>query len=277
MGVLRQLIANGGHVHRFVTTPFVGDAGLTAEVSTYWVQHAKHAFDWASTEFGCGKQETMQIAAKVKVTGIIHRQFSQIQRPDESVLYILGHSDPHVPEIGGASAAGPTAGTVWWTAQDLVNWLTNATQPLPRDLLAIKIWSCYSATNGFLRDFRRRIVHAGYANTVCVGYTAATGAMFATPAVKNERSFTKAALSVTGKRVLGRAIDHRVVLNVPPTKPLPVHVPLQPAPAPPPQPVPPPAVALFDASTYEDILRFVDERELNANFLAPRPGGLKKN
>jgi hypothetical protein len=272
----------------------MNDPGLAAEVQSLWVQHnrknrgdveiRKLHTDYSSV-FAPEVRE-YRLKEKLNVVPIVDRNFGNvITRPRESVLYILAHRDANVAEIGGQDGAGAGAPVIWWTPQQLVDWLTGGPSPLPTDMLCVKVWSCYSGTNGFLPKFQRRLIGAGYRQTVVVGYTRITGAMFA-PAhkrVEGEFPHTKAVLREDGT-VIGRAKDHRVVLGGPPqvpnwqtgtwtTKPLPEPPPRLPAPV---------AAAAAPPDDYDDVdvgalIRDLDDADRLQDFMPVRPGPLRRN
>ena len=297
MGVLQQLLGQGRTVRRFVTTPFVRDLGLMSEVQEQWVQHAGKSTGQLRDIYMpmADKGAARPIKAKVRVQGILNGQFSRIDTPAESVLYILGHSDKTVAEIGGKIGGSAATETEWWKPEQLVAWLTGGAERLPTDILAVKVWTCYSATNGFLEKFRRLMVAAGYRDTVFVGYRAITGAMFGKP-VPGRPVYSKAAIADDEKTVLGRARDHRVVLNIPqradPARPLPARPIVAPPAAarvlgpPPARPLPPvpvaadddidAAYAAFNTDDIEATLKALDDLELAATGLSKRLGEVQK-
>jgi hypothetical protein len=265
MGQLRNMLGDGQKVRRFVTTPFMNDPDLAGEVQSLWVQHnrknrgdveIRKLHDDYSSVFAPEVRE-YRLKEKLNVVPIVDRNFGNvITRPRESVLYILGHSDAKVAEIGGrdADAAVPF---IWWTPQRLVEWLTRGPSPLPTDMLCVKVWSCYSGRNGFLPAFQRQLAAAGYPRTVVVGYTQITGAMFAPDEkrVKGEFPHTKAVLREDGT-VLGRARDHRVVLVGPPP------------------PEPPDDYADVDVAA---LIRGLDDADRLQDFMPVRPGPLRRS
>ena len=203
MGHLKDIVGEGGTVHRFVTTPFMADTGLKAEVQTQWVLASDMTADAFRAKFYWVTRKdwnNRDMERKTHVVPVFERQFVEaIKVPEQSVLYILGHSDTNVAEIGGRRGPVKADGMDWWTPLQLVQWLTPGPQPLPRRMLCVKIWSCYSATNGFLAEFSRQMVRAGYRDTICVGYTAITGAMYGTP-VESHPPHTKAMLAPNQRR-----------------------------------------------------------------------------
>jgi hypothetical protein len=277
-------------VHRFVTTPFMSDPGLRAEVQTQWIQGSEMSSAAFRANFNVKRKDwrEREMKRKVNVLPILGAKFSEsIKHPEQSVLYVLGHSDSRVAEIGGRSGSSEDAPVDWWRPEQLVNWMTRGAHPLPRRMLCVKIWSCYSATNGFLDEFSRQMIRRGYRDTLCVGYTTVTGAMYGKKVGKNPEH-TKAAIADDEETVLGRAKDFRRIAPLP--RPLP---PLPPPPvapalatarlaAPPPRRPPPVAPEEpFSERDYDELdltqaLLALDREELPNTFLGPRPGGLPR-
>jgi hypothetical protein len=149
MGHLKYIVVGGKDaIQRFVTTPFLTDPDLCHEIVECWSPHheGNSVFTIISSPDKLGKK---------------------ISQPRASVLYIVAHSSPGVAVIGGRG--GET-----WDARKLADWLTKSENPLPKTMLAVKIWACYSGSNGFARDLAEELSADGY-NTIVVGYSKATG------------------------------------------------------------------------------------------------------
>lgn len=148
MAHLRYLVQGGkAALQRFVTTPFFDNKQLKSEIIEHWQLDPVY----------CGK--------KFEILGPEDDFGDEIHSASFSVLYIVAHSGRAATHIGDSDGNKKTA-------EQLVGWLVD--RNLPKDLLCLKIWACYSGSNGFAREVKTRLNQHGY-KTIVVGYTEATG------------------------------------------------------------------------------------------------------
>jgi hypothetical protein len=162
MAHLWKLVEGGKQtLKRFVTTPFPKDQKLVQELDDFWRKSTIYDEE-SGGQFNRPKFHVLEPDLK-------DQGFADITAPEKSVLYIVGHSNVGINYIGGDGGK--------MDAMALTEWLTKR-KPcgrLPLKLLAIKVWACFSGSNGFARELRERLAARGYNNLIVVGYNAATG------------------------------------------------------------------------------------------------------
>jgi len=139
MGRLTQQL--GTKPRQFVIVPFDDDT-LKAEARDFW-----------------------------EPAGIYRTKLSEFEddmtQPQRTVLYVLAHSGRGVSFI--ASTGGEKL-----SAEQLVKYLADG--GLPSQILAVKIWACFSGVNGFAQEVKAKFLalEKGY-NPIVVGYNEITG------------------------------------------------------------------------------------------------------
>jgi len=162
MAHLSKIVAGGkDSLRRYVATPFPTDQQLVQELDDFWRKSTIYDED-SGGQFSDPKFHVLE-------PDLNDRGFADITSPQKSVLYIVGHSNLGINYIGGA---GERMDAIALTA-----WLTKRKPNgrLPLNLLAIKVWACFSGSNGFARDLQGCLAACGYNKLIVVGYNAATG------------------------------------------------------------------------------------------------------
>jgi hypothetical protein len=123
-----------------------------------------------------------------------------ITQPHKTVLYVLAHSGRGVSLI--ASNDGETL-----SAEQLVRFLVDG--GLPSQILAVKIWACFSGVNGFAQEVKAKFLaeQKGY-NPVVVGYNEVTGGPKDVANDPHKHVFQLGPDNTRGP-VIGRASAHR--------------------------------------------------------------------
>jgi hypothetical protein len=177
MGRLTQQL--GKKPRQFVIVPWPYDEELWGDARDFWEKAGIYRSKAKELAEDCGKE------------------------PQNTVLYVLAHSGQGVSFIG-------TSGSERMSAGQLVRYLVD--NGLPSQILAVKIWACFTGVNGFAQEVKAKFLaeQKGY-NPIVVGYNHGTGGPLS-EAADDKHKYVYAVGAGGGRGALiGRGSAHQTI------------------------------------------------------------------